>query len=77
MLQRLRTDLRERGVWLGAARIKAPVRAMIARPRRDPVDRERLYATVSDGVQAYEAFRDPSSGSDDARRPGATQAAPT
>jgi hypothetical protein len=73
MLQRLRKD----GVWFGAARMKAPVRAMIARPLRDPVDRERLYATVIDGVLAYEAADDSaaSSGSDDALGPGATQAA--
>jgi hypothetical protein len=77
MLQRLRVDLREAAIWFGVARMKAPVRAVIARPLRDPVDRDRRYATVSDGALGYEAFNDPatSSGSDDAPRPGATQAA--
>lgn len=54
MLQRLRVDLRDRGVWLGVARMKSPVRAMIARPLRGPVDRERLFPTMRAAVAAYE-----------------------
>jgi sulfate permease, SulP family len=56
MLQRLRGDLRERGIWLGAARMKTPVRRMISRAgEAAPIDDRDLFPTVREAVDAFEA----------------------
>lgn len=54
MLQRLREDLAERGIWLGAARMKAPVRDMLARAGdATPIGEDRSYGSVREAVDAF------------------------
>jgi SulP family sulfate permease len=65
MLQQLRQDLDDRGLWLATARMKTPVRQMLDRAgAADPIGERREFATVRDAVRWFHQREHPGTSAD-------------